>query len=162
MIGYLGFALFVVQLAAWAVILGSAVYLLMAAVDDIAVTVFTRDSPAGRILSRALGVRGTLIDQFGVLLSGIVRVMLAIAAEPVRAGSTGRDDATSTSHFSCTLGGRPCGMMSETVEALPDGAGGREESVGFAEIEGHGGQHAPGASLDLGVPTLQRIDRFRP
>ncbi|WP_245857881.1 DUF3772 domain-containing protein [Sphingomonas ginsenosidimutans] len=80
LIGYLGFALFVVQLAAWAVILGSAVYLLMAAVDDIAVTVFTRDSPAGRILSRALGVRGTLIDQFGVLLSGIVRVMLAIAA----------------------------------------------------------------------------------
>ena len=57
----------------------------------------------------------------GWILGLFAIVMLAIAAKPVRAGSTGHDDATSTSHFSCTLGGRPCGMMSETVEALPDG-----------------------------------------
>ncbi|MEH3046969.1 DUF3772 domain-containing protein [Sphingomonas adhaesiva] len=78
--GYLGFALFVVQLIAWAVVLGSIVFLTMAAVDDIATTVFTRDGPVGRVLSRALGLRGAVIDQFGVLLSGVVRLLLGVIA----------------------------------------------------------------------------------
>ena len=80
LLGYLGFALFLVRLIAWGVVLGSASYLLMAAVDDLATTLFTRDSTLGRTLSRALGIRGAMIDQFGVLLSGGLRVVLAVTA----------------------------------------------------------------------------------
>lgn len=57
----------------------------------------------------------------GWILGLCAIAMLAIGVEPVRAGSSGRDDATPTSYFSCTLGGRPCGMMSERIETLPDG-----------------------------------------
>lgn len=78
--GYLGFALFVVQLVAWTAVLGSAVFLLMAAVDDVTATVFTRDSAVGRGLARALGVRGTVVDQFGILASGVMRLVLGLAA----------------------------------------------------------------------------------
>ncbi|KTT73910.1 DUF3772 domain-containing protein [Sphingomonas endophytica] len=80
LIGYLGFALFVMQLIAWGVVLWSAAYLLMAAADDLAITLFTRDSALGRALSRGLGLRGAVIDQFGVLLSGVLRVTLALLA----------------------------------------------------------------------------------
>ncbi|WP_294197519.1 DUF3772 domain-containing protein [uncultured Sphingomonas sp.] len=80
LLGYLGFALFVMQLIGWGVVLAAATYLLMAGVDDLAVTLFARDSALGRALSRGLGVRGALIDQFGVLLSGVMRLTLALVA----------------------------------------------------------------------------------
>ncbi len=80
LLGFLGFALFVMQLIGWSVVLAAATYLLMAAADDLAVTVFARDSALGRALSRGLGLRGAVVDQFGVLLSGVVRVTLALVA----------------------------------------------------------------------------------
>ena len=80
LLGFLGFALFLMQLIAWGVVLGSATYLLMTAADDLATTLFARDSTLGRSLSRALGLRGAVIDQFGVLLSGVLRVVLALTA----------------------------------------------------------------------------------
>ncbi|MFK3891572.1 DUF3772 domain-containing protein [Sphingomonas sp. NPDC079357] len=80
LVGFLGFALFVMQLIGWSVVLAAATYLLMAAVDDLAVTIFARDSALGRAMSRGLGLRGAVIDQFGVLLSGVVRLTLAILA----------------------------------------------------------------------------------
>jgi small-conductance mechanosensitive channel len=78
--GYFGFSLFVLQMIAWAVVLGAGVYLLMAAIDDVASTVFDRSSPFGDALVRSLGLRGSAIDQFGVLLSGILRVTVVILA----------------------------------------------------------------------------------
>jgi small-conductance mechanosensitive channel len=80
LLGFLGFALFVMQLIGWGLVLASATYLLMAAVDDMAVTLFARDSTLGRALSRGLGLRGAVIDQFGVLLSGVARLTLALVA----------------------------------------------------------------------------------
>ena len=80
LIGYVGFSLFIVQIVAWAVVLGSAVYLLMAAIDDVATAVFVHGSPLGVTLTRGLGLRGGAIDQFGVLLSGVLRLMLALIA----------------------------------------------------------------------------------
>ncbi|VXC65995.1 DUF3772 domain-containing protein [Sphingomonas sp. 8AM] len=80
LLGFLGFALFVMQLIGWSVVLAAATYLLMAAADDLAVTIFARDSALGRALSRGLGLRGAVVDQFGVLLSGVVRVTLALIA----------------------------------------------------------------------------------
>ncbi len=80
LLGFLGFALFVMQLIGWGLVLASVTYLLMAAVDDMAVTLFARDSALGRAMSRGFGLRGAVVDQFGVLLSGISRLTLALVA----------------------------------------------------------------------------------
>jgi potassium efflux system protein len=61
-------------------VLGSGAYLAMAAVDDLATTLFTRDSPVGRALTGGLGLRGSTVDQFGVLLSAVLRVLIGTAA----------------------------------------------------------------------------------
>ncbi|SEL36201.1 Small-conductance mechanosensitive channel [Sphingomonas palmae] len=78
--GYVGFSLFMVQLVAWGAVLGSATYLLMTAIDDIATSLFKRSSVTGRTLVRALGLRGSSVDQFGVLLSGVLRLIVAVTA----------------------------------------------------------------------------------
>ena len=80
LLGFLEFALFTMKLVGWSIVLATATYLLMAAADDLAVTLFTRDSTLGRAVSRGLGLRGAVVDQFGVLLSGVTRVMLALIA----------------------------------------------------------------------------------
>ncbi|TCP32899.1 DUF3772 domain-containing protein [Sphingomonas sp. BK235] len=80
LLGYLGLARFAVSIVAWGLVLGSATFLLMAAIDDVATTVFAREGGVGRTLSRALGVRAALIEQFGVLASGVLRVVLALTA----------------------------------------------------------------------------------
>ena len=78
--GYIGFSLFVGQMAAWTLVLGAAVYLVLAATDDVATSVFERESRLGVALTRGLGVRGGTVDQFGVLLSGVLRVLIAVVA----------------------------------------------------------------------------------
>lgn len=78
--GYTGFSLFVGQMAAWTLVLGAAVYLVLAATDDVATSVFERGSRLGVALTRGLGLRGGTVDQFGVLLSGVLRVLIAVVA----------------------------------------------------------------------------------
>ncbi|WP_294189420.1 DUF3772 domain-containing protein [uncultured Sphingomonas sp.] len=78
--GYIGLSLFMVQLVAWGAVLGSATYLLMTAIDDIATSLFKRSSVTGRTLVSALGLRGSSVDQFGVLLSGVLRLIVAVTA----------------------------------------------------------------------------------
>jgi len=78
--GYVGFSLFIGQMAAWTLVLGAAVYLVLAATDDLATSVFERGSRLGVALTRGLGLRGGTVDQFGVLLSGVLRVLIAVVA----------------------------------------------------------------------------------
>ncbi len=78
--GYIGFSLSVGQMAAWTLVLGAAVYLALVAIDDVATSVFERGSRLGVALTRGLGLRGGTVDQFGVLLSGVLRVLLAVLA----------------------------------------------------------------------------------
>jgi small-conductance mechanosensitive channel len=80
LIGYIWFSWFVALMIGWAVLIGSALYLTMVAADDIATTVFVRDSKVGVTLTRALGVRGSMVDQFGLVLSGTVRLALVLLA----------------------------------------------------------------------------------
>ena len=80
LLGYISFSLFIGQFIAWAAVLGSTLYLLMAVVDDVATSVFTRASPLGTAMSRGLGLRGSMIDQFGILLSGALRLILVAVA----------------------------------------------------------------------------------
>ncbi|MFD1033593.1 DUF3772 domain-containing protein [Sphingomonas hankookensis] len=78
--GYIGFSLSVGQMAAWTLVLGAAVYIVLVAIDDVATSVFERGSRLGVALTRGLGLRGGTVDQFGVLLSGVLRVLLAVLA----------------------------------------------------------------------------------
>ncbi|MDR6147951.1 potassium efflux system protein [Sphingomonas sp. SORGH_AS870] len=79
-IGYIWFSWFVAVMIGWTVLLGSALYLMLVAADDIATSVFVRDSKVGVTLTRALGVRGSMVDQFGLALSGILRLVLVLVA----------------------------------------------------------------------------------
>lgn len=80
LIGYIWFSWFVSLMIGWTVLLGSALYLMVVAADDIATTVFVRDSKVGVTLTRALGIRGAMVDQFGLILSGAVRLALILLA----------------------------------------------------------------------------------
>jgi small-conductance mechanosensitive channel len=80
LLGFISFSLFIGQLIAWTAVLGATLYLLMAVVDDVATSVFTRASPLGIAMSRGLGLRGSMIDQFGLLLSGGLRLLLVVIA----------------------------------------------------------------------------------
>ncbi|WP_312797861.1 DUF3772 domain-containing protein [Tianweitania sp.] len=80
LLGYISFSLFIGQFIAWTAVLGATLYLLMAVVDDVATSVFTRKSPLGTAMSRGLGLRGSMIDQFGLLLSGALRLILVAVA----------------------------------------------------------------------------------
>ncbi|UYY58218.1 DUF3772 domain-containing protein [Sphingomonas sp. S2-65] len=78
--GYVSLSLFVARLIIWMVVLGAALYLLMGAADDMATTVFTRNSRLGMTMIRSIGLRGSVVDQFGVLLSGALRLALVLVA----------------------------------------------------------------------------------
>ncbi len=79
-LGYVALALFIAQFIAWVTIVGTTLYLLMAAVDDVATSLFVRQSRIGITLTRALGVRPSVVDQIGVLLSAVLRVALVLVA----------------------------------------------------------------------------------
>ncbi|WP_277969091.1 DUF3772 domain-containing protein [Sphingomonas echinoides] len=80
LLGYIALSLFIAWFISWATILGITLYLLMAAVDDVATSMFVRDSRLGVTVTRALGVRPSMVDQFGVLLSAVLRVALILVA----------------------------------------------------------------------------------
>ena len=80
LLGYIALSLFIAWVVCWATILGTTLYLLMAAVDDVSTSMFVRDSPLGVTVTRALGVRPSMVDQFGVLLSAVLRIALVLLA----------------------------------------------------------------------------------
>lgn len=80
LIGFVAFSRFVVGMVVWATVLFAATYLLMRALDDLATGVFSRTSRLGRTLIRGVGLRASAIDQFGVLLSGALRLPLGLIA----------------------------------------------------------------------------------
>lgn len=78
LLGYIGLSIFVARLIVWAVVLGSALYLLTHAADDVATSAFSRDSRIGVTLTRGLGIRGSVVDQTGLLLSAALRLTLVL------------------------------------------------------------------------------------
>ncbi|RZM00430.1 MAG: mechanosensitive ion channel, partial [Sphingomonas sp.] len=79
-IGYIGLAYAIVQFMAWGTLLGSATYILAKALDDMLTTLFRRDGRFGQMLVRGVGLRGSSVDQIGLLLSGVARAVLLVAA----------------------------------------------------------------------------------
>lgn len=94
LLGYVGLSIFVARMIVWVVVLGSVTYLLMAAADDVATSVFSRQSRFGLALVRAFGLRASFLDQFGLLLSAALRIVLVLLAlssllSPFGAGGVG-------------------------------------------------------------------------
>ena len=80
LVGFVEFSLFLVNMIVWAGVVGAATYLLMTVVDDAVAGLFSRGSRLGRTLTRGIGLRGSTIDQSGVLASGAIRALLALVA----------------------------------------------------------------------------------
>ena len=81
MLGFVSLSLFVSRMLVWIPIVIATLYLLLIASDDICIGAFSGESAVGHALHQGFGVRTSLIDQFGVALSAVVRLLLiALAA----------------------------------------------------------------------------------
>ncbi len=80
LIGYVGLAITIVQFVIWATLLGVCTYLLMVVIDDVATSLFQRDSRVGQTLRHGAGVGASAVDQFGVLLSAVLRLAVIVIA----------------------------------------------------------------------------------
>nr|WP_163959907.1 DUF3772 domain-containing protein [Sphingomonas insulae] len=80
LIGYVGLAITVAQFVVWATLLAVCTYLLMVVIDDVATSLFQRDSRIGQTLRHGMGVGASAIDQFGVLLSAVLRLAIIVIA----------------------------------------------------------------------------------
>ncbi len=80
LIGYAGLAIVVVQFVFWVTLLGVCTYLLMVVIDDVATSLFQRDSRIGTTLRHGMGIGASAVDQFGVLLSAVLRLGVIVIA----------------------------------------------------------------------------------
>ena len=79
-IGFLSLSRFIAFMTVWITIVGGALYLLLDTVDVVSTALFARDSRIGRSAHYGLGIRQSAIDQFGVLVSALLRVLLVMVA----------------------------------------------------------------------------------
>ena len=80
LLGYISLGYAIVQFIVWGVVLGSITYLLTRAVDDLLTTVLTRRGRFGQMLTGSLGLRGSAIDQVGLIASGLIRAAIVVLA----------------------------------------------------------------------------------
>lgn len=78
--GYIAFAFFLARFVIWMALVAATLYLLLIAVDDICTTLFDRDGRVADTFYHGFGVRRSLIDQFGVALSALLRLLLILLA----------------------------------------------------------------------------------
>ena len=77
-LGFVEFSRFLVNLIVWSSVVAGATYVLMNVIDDGVTALFNQEGMLGQTIVRGVGIRGSAIDQFGVLLSGALRLMLAL------------------------------------------------------------------------------------
>jgi small-conductance mechanosensitive channel len=77
--GYLNLALLLASQLVWIVVVVAFIGLLMAFVDDLMAWLFRPEARLSRALSHALGVSSGRLEQVGVLVSAVLRVLLVIA-----------------------------------------------------------------------------------
>ena len=107
--GYVALAVFIVRQISWLAIIGGTVYLLMQFADDFFTSAFSGDGPIGRFAYTMIGLSPGAVDQVGLLLSGISRVVilfLAVAATlaPFGAGRDGLPGRLNTATAGFTIG----------------------------------------------------------
>ena len=78
--GYISLAYFLPRFLIWVALVWAALYLLLVAVDDICSALFRRDGRFAVAINHGLGIRLSLVVQFGVALSAVLRVALILSA----------------------------------------------------------------------------------
>jgi small-conductance mechanosensitive channel len=78
--GYIAFAFFLLRFMIWATVVAATLYLLLVAVDDICTTAFDREGRVADTFYNGFGIRRSLIDQFGVAVSAVLRLLLILLA----------------------------------------------------------------------------------
>jgi small-conductance mechanosensitive channel len=78
--GYIAFAFFLLRFMIWAAVVAATLYLLLIAVDDICTAAFDREGRLADTFYNGFGVRRSLIDQFGVAVSALARLLLILLA----------------------------------------------------------------------------------
>ncbi|MGK2908667.1 MAG: DUF3772 domain-containing protein, partial [Sphingobium sp.] len=80
LIGFVELSLFLTRMTIWTCVVISGLYVLLVATEDIATTVLCGESKVGMFLHQRMGVRASAIDQTGVLLSAMLRMLLVAVA----------------------------------------------------------------------------------
>jgi small-conductance mechanosensitive channel len=78
--GYIAFAYFLARFVVWIAVVAASLTLLLMGVDDICSTVFSRDGKVADVFHHGFGMRRSLVDQFGVALSAVLRLFLILVA----------------------------------------------------------------------------------
>lgn len=78
--GYIALGYFLSRFIIWIAVVAGSLYLALISVDDICSTVFQRDGKVADVFHHGFGVRRSLIDQFGVALSALLRLLLILFA----------------------------------------------------------------------------------
>ena len=78
--GYIAFGYFLARFTVWIAVVAAGLYLALISVDDICSTAFRRDGKVADVFHHGFGVRRSLIDQFGVALSALLRLVLLLIA----------------------------------------------------------------------------------
>ena len=80
LIGYVNFALKTAQWMLWGAIVGATLYLMMTFTDDACRAALSSSNRIGRTANSGFGVGNKTVDQIGVLLSAVLRLMLIMLA----------------------------------------------------------------------------------
>ncbi|WP_162901720.1 DUF3772 domain-containing protein [Breoghania sp. L-A4] len=78
--GYIQFSWFITEQIVWSASVLGLLHLLLIFTDDVAAAAFRADAPVGRGLTESLAISGNAVEQIGVLLSGVVRILLIVGA----------------------------------------------------------------------------------
>lgn len=78
--GYVALGYFLARFIIWIAVVAASLYLLLLSIDDICSTVFDRDGRVANLFHHGFGMRRSLIDQFGVALSALLRLLLILIA----------------------------------------------------------------------------------
>lgn len=109
--GYVNFALFATRQVIWLAVVVAALAVLMAFADDLARWLFAPERRAGRIAQAALGLRASHLEQAGVLLSALLRVLLLLTGLTVLLQPFGSTVPALFGWFDAVSGGFTIGQL---------------------------------------------------
>lgn len=89
LIGYVGLAILLARLLIWLPVMLATITIALLLADDLATGMVSQRSALGRGLHRGFGIRASLIDQAGVFLSAILRILLVLVGLTLATGPFG-------------------------------------------------------------------------
>ncbi|HEY0316663.1 MAG TPA: DUF3772 domain-containing protein, partial [Sphingomonas sp.] len=116
--GYIAFAYFLAGFMVWIAAIAASLYLLLIAVDDICSTLFDRDGKLADAFQHGFGVRRSLVDQFGVALSALLRLLLILLAIGMVTRPFGSDVSTIFGQISRIAQGVTIGQVTISPGAI--------------------------------------------